>query len=898
MPILTQDFPGAPGGMNVALPQQELDDTEARYIQDALLDFPGLVRRRGPVQAEAGVATLPRPASGLVVTMNPAGDDRYAALTGTGANGYLTAFSDDRSATVDLTWPHPLPTDPAGSDSTRYRLVDSKPAVGGGNWIGVSSDYGADSPNEGLALWRGGNKADYSTGTVSLTRGSATVTGSGTSWLANVVPGMFLFSDTTDPYTATYIGTVLAVNSNTEIVLEKASPYAGSAEPYTLTSLRGFMPRVAKGKITAATDSTTVSGGSTKFNSQGLGSGSWNLYRASDFGWIGKVASVQSDISLTLSANAALAMADDQYIALRADWGTTDKSVDITASTNKVGWLNAVYAERNWYANNGAQFDKTYRLWFSDTSDPEAVDLSNDGDWIPIGSTADTPEPIRALMPTYNALLVLKENEAFAVYGSSPSSFSSKKLEDDGTISTMSVQSFGGGAIWAGREGIHYYDGVQVTNLMAGKFGDVWRNSIRSLENLRYRAWSMMARNHYFLFIERLSPTISVVKGNTSSTPTHWVVAINMDTRAVTLHTNIGIRGAITLPAQAGRSVWFVANRDAPNMVANPSFETDTTGWNVYEWPSAEGGTIEVSTDVAKFGTKSLKVTPGKRDGNRGVQSWPTSYPTTVGETYTMSAWVYLPANHAIFTGEPVQLRIGDANSPLQVSYYGADDLTAGWNRISTTFVATATSHYFYVNLTWLDTGGLTGTLVFYLDGMQMENGSSATAYYEGNNSTVAHIVDAATLFDDEGIDTFRSVPGGEIGPDFFFESKKFNAGDDVRLKRFKQLAVHYLAQGGALKIDTVLGLNNVGQTLTSSFPASVYTWDTLRTALTTWDAVSSQFATWADVISGVFQARRVRFLKKSHHMSFRLWQENDEMSRVRVGPYEIGFKYMRSGRV
>ena len=727
MPILTQDFPGAPGGMNVALPQQELDDTEARYIQDALLDFPGLIRRRGPVQAEAGVVALPRPASGLVVTMNPAGDDRYAALTGTGANGYLTAFSDDRSATVDLTWPHPLPTDPAGSDSTRYRLVDSKPAVGGGNWIGVSSDYGADSPNEGLALWRGGNKADYSTGTVSLTRGSATVTGSGTSWLANVVPGMFLFSDTTDPYTATYIGTVLAVNSNTEIVLEKASPYAGSAEPYTLTSLRGFMPRVAKGRLTAATDSTTVSGGSTKFNSQGLGSGSWNLYRASDFGWIGKVASVQSDISLTLSANAALAMADEQYIALRADWGSTDKSVDITASTNKVGWLNAVYAERNWYANNGAQFDKTYRLWFSDTSDPEAVDLSNDGDWIPIGSTADTPEPIRALMPTYNALLVLKENEAFAVYGSSPSSFSSKKLEDDGTISTMSVQSFGGGAIWAGREGIHYYDGVQVTNLMAGKFGDVWRNSIRSLENLRYRAWSMMARNHYFLFIERLSPTISVVKGNTSSTPTHWVVAINMDTRAVTLHTNIGIRGAITLPAQAGRSVWFVVNDE--------------------------------DADVGK-------------------------------------------------------------------------------------------------------------------------------------------VVDAGSLFDDEGIDSFVTVPGGTAGPDFFFESKKFNAGDDVRLKRFKQLAVHYLAQGGALKIDTVLGLNNVGQTLTSSFPASVYTWDTLRTALTTWDAVANQFATWADVISGVFQARRVRFLKKSHHMSFRLWQENDEMSRVRVGPYEIGFKYMRSGRV
>jgi hypothetical protein len=48
MPILTETFEGTPGGMNLALPQQELDDTEARYIQDGLVDYPGLTRRRGP----------------------------------------------------------------------------------------------------------------------------------------------------------------------------------------------------------------------------------------------------------------------------------------------------------------------------------------------------------------------------------------------------------------------------------------------------------------------------------------------------------------------------------------------------------------------------------------------------------------------------------------------------------------------------------------------------------------------------------------------------------------------------------------------------------------------------------------------------------------------------------
>jgi hypothetical protein len=58
---------------------------------------------------------------------------------------------------------------------------------------------------------------------------------------------------------------------------------------------------------------------------------------------------------------------------------------------------------------------------------------------------------------------VLKENETFIVTGNSPTTFSPKKLEDDGAISGMSVQQYGGGVIWAGREGIHYFDGVETT---------------------------------------------------------------------------------------------------------------------------------------------------------------------------------------------------------------------------------------------------------------------------------------------------------------------------------------------------------------------------------------------------------------------------------------------------
>lgn len=721
MGVLTQTFPGAPGGSNLALPQQELDDSEARLIQDGLVDYPGLTRRRGPVRAASGIVALTRQATGLVTSLNPQGSDRYAVLNGNATNGYFSVLAADLGSLVDLTWPHALPTDPDGSSTTRYRLVDAKPALQGGTLVGVSSAYDAASVSQGIALWRGGTKANYAASSVTVARGSTTLTAP-SGFTANVVPGMFLFANTDELYTATYVGYVLSVNSDTSITLANPSPYAITAKAATFQSIRGLFPRITRGLITCDTNSTTVNGGGTKFVDQGLNSGTWQLYRSSDMTFIGKVSTVATNTSLTLTANAAIAAADTTYVALRVDG---DWSIENTANVNKVGFLSAVYAERQWFANLGSQHDKTYRIWFTEPGDMEALDLSNDGYWIEVASTAMVNEPVKALIPVYNALLVLKENEAFGISGNSPESFSVRKVHDDGVLCGSSAQAFGGGAIWAGREGIHFYDGIQVTNLTQNKLGDVWKNSIRTYDPTRYRMWSMIARDHYFLFIERLDPTVAIVKGNTSSTPTRWTVCINMVTRAVTFLTNTDVRGAVQLPQQSGRAqTWYLVN-----------------------------------------------------DATKGV------------------------------------------------------------------------------------------------------------------------LCDASDLFDAEGADSFACT-GSAIGPDFFFESKKFDSGDSLRLKRFKQLALHYLSQGAAIKVDTVLGLNNVGTTLTSDFPASVYTWDTLRASVSTWDSLKAQFATWSAIISGVFIPKRVKFLKRSQHFSFRLYQASAATQRLKIGPYQIGFKLMRPGRV
>ncbi|HEY6020437.1 MAG TPA: hypothetical protein VIY48_11165, partial [Candidatus Paceibacterota bacterium] len=423
MAIQTQTFEGIPGGMNVALPGEEIADTEARYVQDTLLHFPGVAVRRGPVKKIFGTPTFPTPVTGIIQVLDPTGANRLAVLRGDNVNGYLSVLNAAVSAYVDLPWNGAFPTSPP---SNPYRIVDAKPAVTGGVWIGTSSQYNANGPVQTLALWRGANYADYSTGTITATRGSVTVTGSGTTWLTNVAPGSFLFANTDDGGTLTYIGVVKSVDSNTQLTLGVGALYAITAKVYKTTSIRGFAPRVTVGRITAATASTTVTGANTKFLAQGVNLGTWNLYRASDYAWVGKVSAVNTDTSITLAANAAVALNNERYVAFRqdADYNLSTMSV----AERKVGFLNAVYAERNWYANLGQRFELTPRVWFSDPTDPEAVDMAPfDGNFIDVGSSRGANSPIKAISPAYNALMVFKENETFGIFGSSPTQFEVRK---------------------------------------------------------------------------------------------------------------------------------------------------------------------------------------------------------------------------------------------------------------------------------------------------------------------------------------------------------------------------------------------------------------------------------------------------------------------------------------
>lgn len=718
----TQTFEGVPAGMNTALPAQELDDSAARYLQDILLDQPGFIRRRGPItnSVEAFPNTAFK-ASGLFFTLDPLGRNRLAILNGDTTHGQLSFLNANFNAiNASYIWNGFLPTTPP---SNPYPLVDAKSTLTDGQWIGTSSAYDANAPTQSLALWRGGINADYTTGSVTVARGNATVTGSGTSWLANTSPGMFLFASTDDGYTLTYVGVVLSVISDTSLLLGDVSPYPITAKAYKLTSIRGFEPRIVTGRATCTTSAATVTGANTKFTTQLLSTGTYNLYRASDGAWVGKVLSISNDTSLTLTANAAVAMDNSAYIIRRADgdWG-----INTRTQSTKPGFLNAVYAERQWYGNNGLSFSNTSRVWFSEPTDPEDVDFSSfDGNFVDVASTNGVNSPITGMCPAYNALLVFKENETFGIYGNTTSTFNVQKIQDDGALSTGSIQAYGGGVLWAGRAGIYFYDGVQTTNIVAGSLGNWYKDLVRVIDPSKYRMWSGIARDHYFLFLEQANSTVPVVKGTTSASKSYITIVINMISKAPTVFTNFAIRGAVQMPASTGLESLFLFN-----------------------------------------------------------------------------------------------------------------------------------------------------------------------------TSAVGTMVSTTHVFNDTGNDAITCDVASAPGPDFYMETKKYNGGDSLILKLWQQLLVNYQCSGDSINIDTVVGLNNVGATITTNLPPTIYTWDTLALAFATWNALGGTNADWDALIQAVFKPRRARFLKRSQNFAFRLWQNSSSVDHIVIGPFQLGFKPMRPGRV
>jgi hypothetical protein len=537
MPIQIRTIDGFPLGHDLAKPVNDVDDNHARYLQDFLLDEPTLTTMRGPVKSYRAIF------DNSVDPHRPVGVaqlETQAVFLGTnnGSGAELITFSTSSGAALsyinlggDFTANGPKPYFVGRPALTKQRA----------SWLGaVTTPTHTGANGQLLALWGAASFTGSVSGSGSVVRGSTSFTttsgGPASSWV-----GAFVYALEDEAGADVLIGQIKSV-SGTTITLYDPSPWNVTAKAYSVRHIRAFHLKVSKGRLTTSTTATTVTGSNTKFKDQGLASGNWYLFKR-DGTYIGKVSSVATNTGLVLTANAAVALSNENYVAIKREHWTRGTVSINTYSDQTPGWISAVYANRQWFASRSTQIS---RVWFSDPADPEMLDLSTtDGDFFEVTSTHEKDTPILQLFSTTNTLLVLKQNELYGVFGNTPSSFSVRRLGDQGCLCPMSVQGYGGGVLWAGKKGIFYYNGAEVENIVQDSLGDEWEQMVRDFDVSTDRMYGTVYNNHYFLFLDTATPTRGVKKLGADTIPTALTVAINLRTRAVTYLTNCFFVGAI-----------------------------------------------------------------------------------------------------------------------------------------------------------------------------------------------------------------------------------------------------------------------------------------------------------------------------------------------------------------
>lgn len=574
MSVETKTFDSWPLGSALASTPDEINLGYARYIQDAVLDQPGITRQRGPV-TELQAGSSGRRVVGLTGTYDSAGNYRALLIDTNGTNiGFNFINSPWTSIATTITF---APTGITIPVSGAAWMFDSKPAVGGGVVIGMAASDGPRviaSPADLLYLWKGATKAAYSTGTLQgVGTGATQVLGTSTLWVGNVEPGMFVYDKTSTGGTdgmGKFIGVVKSVDSNTQITLDRANPSTvAAASTYVIVPIRRLMsPNNAKfgrGFITCTTAAAGVTGSDTKWVDELLNS-QWTLYRASDGAVVGTISTVTGQRGITLGANAFNNMDNEEYVLHNNTTGCTSYYLPTGSAGSEtpiVGFLNASWQGQQWYANLGGLSGKGHalisRLWVSLGGGGVLDSISRaeaDGSFFDIESVSG-PSGIKALAPSESMLLVMKEEETYGISGTDVDSYQADRLLADGALSAMCVVPYENGCVWAGKKGIYLFDGRQVTNITDNNLGTFYNTLASTMDLSNYRAWAFIDRDHYFVHLEQVTiPTgYGVTKGAAGETQTGsipFTICINLKTQAVTFMTNLLIRGSQRLPAANG----------------------------------------------------------------------------------------------------------------------------------------------------------------------------------------------------------------------------------------------------------------------------------------------------------------------------------------------------------
>lgn len=251
------------------------------------------------------------------------------------------------------------------------------------------------------------------------------------------------------------------------------------------STVRPFIHMHGRGLMTIADpDALLVISGSAGTSAEGHWKAAdvagWNVYRASDNAFIGKVNTVTDNVTLNLVADPGLSMAADEYIMcpvepIKISTSDNDMRVINREASEFGGLYTAVYAGYQWYGNFARDDENVNRVVFSASHDREAVDLSAD--------SADSiifpgKSQFRGLGSSSAGLLVFLEDRTYILRGNDRTNFSVEQLVPDGCLCPSSIVEYGGGVFWAAKAGIMFFDGASVRNLTKDNLGLYYTDSL------------------------------------------------------------------------------------------------------------------------------------------------------------------------------------------------------------------------------------------------------------------------------------------------------------------------------------------------------------------------------------------------------------------------------------
>lgn len=330
-----------------------------------------------------------------------------------------------------------------------------------------------------------GDDATAATGNVDVVSGSDNVVGTGTNFLSTISAGSYIgITKTTDTVWCRVVYVASNTSCRVSAPLDESFFSGSSTWTHAGTGKINLKSIVTEGGVVSSPPSTTVTGVGTSWNTGGIPGSS--VVAADDI--IGRTDSGESTIarritvnggntSLTLAAAPDTAWADDNYRIVRHLTGRV--------AANHAGrlWAAGLHWDNDVIQVLPADYSMSAVYNGIDSTQTRAI-YARTVDSFPLEGRTGMGQVVAMLsMPEPGPLVVLKETNAYLVYGEPPGTTVTKLGSQHGCLQGPNFVGSAAcvtteGAFWAGPDNVWHYTGGAPRPLMDGRIARYWRRLI------------------------------------------------------------------------------------------------------------------------------------------------------------------------------------------------------------------------------------------------------------------------------------------------------------------------------------------------------------------------------------------------------------------------------------